>query len=179
MHLRVTVQPRLSEQIDNAARRARFRIARSEDYSGNARVHDGADAHGAGFQGHIQRGSRQPVVAKLLRAGPQGLDLGVGCRIGTRDRRIETLANDGTIEDQDRTHGDFSNFASMTRPFQRAAHELRIECSIGSIVRLGASHASEDSAVIEKILAHLDAKAAADQASRPPPSHAPPARPFG
>ena len=37
----------------------------------------------------------------------------------------------------------------------------------------------EDSAVIEKILAHLDAKAAADQASRPPPSRAPPARPFG
>jgi hypothetical protein len=32
----------------------------------------------------------------------------------------------------------------------------------------------EDPAVIEKILAHLDAKAAAAQASRPPPSRAPP-----
>ena len=37
----------------------------------------------------------------------------------------------------------------------------------------------EDPAVIEKILAHLDAKAAAAQAARPPPSRAPPARPFG
>jgi len=37
----------------------------------------------------------------------------------------------------------------------------------------------EDPVVIEKILAHLDAKAAAGQASRPPPSRAPPARPFG
>jgi hypothetical protein len=36
----------------------------------------------------------------------------------------------------------------------------------------------EDSAVIEKILAHLDAKAAG-QATRPPPSRAPPARAFG
>ena len=36
----------------------------------------------------------------------------------------------------------------------------------------------EDAAVIEKILAMLDAKAAG-QASRPPPSRAPPARPFG
>ena len=33
----------------------------------------------------------------------------------------------------------------------------------------------EDPAVIEKILAHLDAKAAAAQAARPPPRRAPPA----
>jgi hypothetical protein len=33
----------------------------------------------------------------------------------------------------------------------------------------------EDPAVIEKILAHLDAKAAAGQPARPPPSRAPPA----
>jgi hypothetical protein len=32
----------------------------------------------------------------------------------------------------------------------------------------------EDAAVIEKILAHLDARAAAAQAARPPPSRAPP-----
>jgi len=32
----------------------------------------------------------------------------------------------------------------------------------------------EDAVVIEKILAHLDAKAAAAQASRPPPCRAPP-----
>jgi len=37
----------------------------------------------------------------------------------------------------------------------------------------------EDPVVIEKILAHLDAKAAAGQASRPPPCRAPPARPLG
>ena len=37
----------------------------------------------------------------------------------------------------------------------------------------------EDPVVIEKILAHLDAKAAAARASRPPPCRAPPARPFG
>jgi hypothetical protein len=37
----------------------------------------------------------------------------------------------------------------------------------------------EDPVVIEKILAHLDARAAAAQASRPPPCRAPPARPFG
>jgi len=37
----------------------------------------------------------------------------------------------------------------------------------------------EDLVVIAKILAHLDAKAAAGQASRPRPCRAPPARPFG
>jgi hypothetical protein len=37
----------------------------------------------------------------------------------------------------------------------------------------------EDPRVIERILAHLDAKAAAAQASRPPPCRAPPARPIG
>jgi hypothetical protein len=38
---------------------------------------------------------------------------------------------------------------------------------------------SEDPALIEKILAHLDAKAAAGQAARPSPCRAPPARAFG
>jgi hypothetical protein len=37
----------------------------------------------------------------------------------------------------------------------------------------------EDPVVIEKILTHLDAKAAAAQAARPPPSRAPPPGPFG
>jgi hypothetical protein len=37
----------------------------------------------------------------------------------------------------------------------------------------------EEPAVIEKIIAHLDAKAATAQATRPPPCRAPPARPFG
>jgi len=37
----------------------------------------------------------------------------------------------------------------------------------------------EDPLVIEKILAHLDAKADAGQASRPPPCRAPPARASG
>ena len=37
----------------------------------------------------------------------------------------------------------------------------------------------EDPVVIEKILTHLDAKAAAGQAARPPPCRAPPPRPFG
>jgi hypothetical protein len=37
----------------------------------------------------------------------------------------------------------------------------------------------EDPVVIEKILAHLDARAAAAQAARPPPCRAPPARASG
>jgi hypothetical protein len=37
----------------------------------------------------------------------------------------------------------------------------------------------EDAAVIEKILAHLDAKAAPAQASQPPPSRARPAPALG
>jgi len=37
----------------------------------------------------------------------------------------------------------------------------------------------EDPAVIEKILAHLEAKAAAAQAPRPPPCRTPPVRPLG
>jgi len=37
----------------------------------------------------------------------------------------------------------------------------------------------EDAALIEKILAHLDAKAAAPHPSRAPPCRALPARPFG
>jgi hypothetical protein len=51
-------------------------------------------------------------------------------------------------------------------------------CSVcGGAMRIVAC--IEDPVVIEKILAHLDAKAAADQASRLPSCRAPPARPLG
>jgi len=51
-------------------------------------------------------------------------------------------------------------------------------CSVcGGAMRIVAC--IEDPVVIEKILAHLDAKAVAAQASRPPPCRAPPARPLG
>jgi hypothetical protein len=64
---------------------------------------------------------------------------------------------------------------------QRLKRVFKIDietCSVcGGAMRIIAC--IEDPAVIEKILAHLDAKAAAGQPARPPPSRAPPARPFG
>jgi hypothetical protein len=51
-------------------------------------------------------------------------------------------------------------------------------CSVcGGAVRIIAC--IEDPVVIEKILAHLDAKAAAGRAARPPPCRGPPARVLG
>ena len=52
--------------------------------------------------------------------------------------------------------------------------DIQARAACGGAMRIIAC--IEDAVVIEKILAHLDAKAAAAQAARPPPSRAAPQR---
>jgi len=67
---------------------------------------------------------------------------------------------------------------AMLQSLGELAHTVIETCAVcGGARRIIAC--LEDPVVIEKILAHLDAKAAAGQASRPPPCRAPPARPLG
>ena len=96
----------------------------------------------------------------------------------TKAGRGKGARGQAAAETDDRTPAE--RRASMTWA-QRLKRVFNIDietCSVcGGAMRIIAC--IEDPVVIEKILAHLDARAAAAQAARPPPCRAPPARPFG
>ena len=56
-------QCRVEKRADGAA----FGVGGAVDHGRHARVHDGADAHEAGLDRHVEGGARQPVVAEAPR----------------------------------------------------------------------------------------------------------------
>ena len=59
------IQALHAEQIDDAAVHPGFLVACTVYHSCNARMHDGAGAHGAGLEGDVERSSGQTVIAEL------------------------------------------------------------------------------------------------------------------
>ena len=97
-NLGMVVELLLGEEIDHAAASAGLRIGRAEHDACDARMHHRACAHGARFKRDIQACSDKAVVTDTLRRSAHRLDLGVGSRIMTRNRRIVSFTDDFAIE---------------------------------------------------------------------------------
>src|SRR3546814_7178144 len=61
------VRARLRNDVIERRHGAGLRIERAEYQTADARVDDGAGAHHAGFERHVQRRISEPVIAKGLR----------------------------------------------------------------------------------------------------------------
>ncbi len=113
--------------IEYAAGSTRLRISRSENDSRHARMNDGASAHHARFQGHVQGCVRKAVIAQLSACVAQGFDFGVCARIIGTDTAIETLADDFAVVCQHRANGNFfMQITRMTGQFERPLHHADI-----------------------------------------------------
>lgn len=64
---RLVIEPLDGEEIDDAAMHAGFQVARTIDDARDARMQNGASAHGAGFQRHEKFAARQAVVVEIAR----------------------------------------------------------------------------------------------------------------
>src|SRR6266849_1314739 len=74
-HRRVVVEFLFRKQIHDAAAGAGLGVGRAIHEPRDARMHDGARAHGAGLERHVERAAFQTVVAEFLSRFAQGLDL--------------------------------------------------------------------------------------------------------
>ena len=93
----------------------------------------------------------------------------------TKAHRGKGASARAAAETDERTPAERRAAMSWAQRLKRVFNIDIETCSVcGGVMRIIAC--IEDAVVIEKILAHLDAKAAAAQAARPPPSRAPPAR---
>ncbi len=127
----VVIQAGFGEQVDDAAGGAGLRIARAENHAFDARMHDRAGAHGAGFQGHIQGATGQAVVAQTGRRVTQGHDFSMRRRIVPTDGLIETATDDLAIADNQRTHRHFTGSAGFARQIERQCHVSVVVHEVG------------------------------------------------
>src|ERR1700722_2441549 len=119
-------QLRFTRQIDDAAAGARLRIPGTEHHSRYACIEGGAHAHGAWFQGHVERGPFQSIISQSLRSRAQRDDFCVRRRILTHDRPVPSLS-DHIVSAYQQSHDRHVGVEhGSLRRTQRAMHEIDI-----------------------------------------------------
>ena len=75
------VQSRGAQDVDDRSGASALRIGGAVDDPGHTGQHEGAGAHGAGFDRDVHGGAKQPPAAKQRRGVANDQELGVGGRI--------------------------------------------------------------------------------------------------
>ena len=138
-HARLVIEAGIGEQIGHAAAGAGLRIGGAVDHPPDPRVENGAGAHGARFQRHVQNRTGHAVVAAQRRRGPQRPDLGVRGRIAGPDRRVGSLADQLAIEHHHRADGNLPFLRRAVGEFHRPPHppQIGVADGIGAVLEPG------------------------------------------
>src|SRR6476620_3879968 len=99
------------------------RFGSAVHHGSNASVHERADAHQAGLNGHVERGAGEAVVADRSRRLPYRHDLSMGGWIVGTDGLVESTDHDDVAENDNRTNRNFSGLVGKARLIQRLSHE--------------------------------------------------------
>ena len=105
-HLDPVVEPRVAQNVANAAGRPGLRIPRPEHHPGHARGDDRPRAHRARLEGDVQIASLQPPVPRGAGRLPQRRDLGVAGGVVARLARVAADAEHGQPAHNKRAHGN-------------------------------------------------------------------------
>ena len=114
------------EDIGDAPGATGLRIPCSKDHSIDTSVYERCRTHDAGFEGHIERGAAQAIIAKMMRRITQRDDLSMRCWIATTDGTIRTATDHALSLHDNRTHGHLASARRRSRELDRLAHEFRI-----------------------------------------------------
>ncbi len=82
------------EQVEEAAGGSSFGVGCAKDEAGDAGVDQRSGAHYAGFEGDVEGGAGEAVVAEALPGITQGEDFGVGAGVVATNRAV-VAASDG------------------------------------------------------------------------------------
>jgi hypothetical protein len=105
---------------------AAFGIVGSVDKSGDSSLNNGAGAHGAGLERHVEGTIDEAVVTYPFRALANGDNLGMRRGIVIADRTIAGARKDHFILDQDRANRNFTSFCRSLGFGKREPHEVQI-----------------------------------------------------
>jgi hypothetical protein len=116
------VEPAISANAVEGVSRAAFGVDSAIDQSVNPGVEQGAHAHQAGFEGNIEGGATQAVVASFISPLAKNENFRVGSRVMLADRPVASLGKHPFRADQYRTNRDFATHCGGTGLGQGPAH---------------------------------------------------------
>ena len=117
------VQGRIRGQVIDTSAAAHIRIRRAENTAAQPAHHQGAGAHGAGFQRYIQGTIGQPPVPEGFCAVLQAEDLGMGGGIMKLLPAVMICPEQGIPVDQGGADGNLALRQSLLRFLQRDPHK--------------------------------------------------------
>ena len=135
------------EQTANRANRAEFAVGRAVNHPGNPGVDDGAGAHGAGLQGHIQGAFPQPPATQAGAGFGNGFDFRVGQGGFALFPAVAAPTDDFVPPDNDAAHGHFPFRGGFGGQLQGFIHKIQIVhliLSFGFILPKKAGKVKED-----------------------------------
>jgi len=102
----------------------------------NPGMDHGSITHGAGFQSHIQGGSRKPVVSEDSSSLPKGENFSMGGRVAQAHRSIVGLCQSPlTVSHQDGSHRYLQFLVSLSGLIQRHRHPVVVSPTQGPLLR--------------------------------------------
>lgn len=95
-------------QLEFGPYAAESEITGAENKRVNAGVNQGAGAHDAGFQCHVDGGVVETVVPQVPGGGAEEVDFGVSGRVVSGDGRIVGAGDDLAVNDENGADWDFT-----------------------------------------------------------------------
>jgi hypothetical protein len=108
--------------LELAADAAEAEVAGAKDDAGDAGVDECSGAHDAGFEGAVEDGVFEAVVAEAGGGGAEGLDFGVGGGVVARDGGVVAFGDEFVAHDEDGADGDFTLRGGDAGETQRFCH---------------------------------------------------------
>ena len=118
------VEPSVRGNAPQAAARAGLRVVRAEEHAADARVDDGAGAHGARLKRHIEVAVNQPFRSDLASRFAQRKNFGMGGGIKIAQSAVAGGCEHDTVFHDDGPHRHLAQSASVMRGIERKRHRL-------------------------------------------------------
>jgi len=116
----------VGEDFEAGADGAPFGVVCAIDKPGDAGLNDGAGAHAAGFDGDVEGGVGEAVVAEQARSFAENDDFGVGGGIAIANGAIAGTRKDLAVVYEHSADRDFAGFGCGTRFCESFLYELDV-----------------------------------------------------
>lgn len=116
----------MAQDVHQTASSPSFGIGRGVHQTGQAGQNHRAGAHGAGFEGAVERNAFQPPMTDDLRGLPDGDYFGVGGGVLIAFAGVKAVSDDFSISDGDGTNRDITAFEGFEGFVEGEAHKVGV-----------------------------------------------------